>query len=74
MRVLMRIIISTDFLGVKGEPLAKYHLALPNVVLSYNMCQTCWIVCGESLCTISDKIFAIRGSFLTYRMYRRYVT
>lgn len=78
--VILSLIFSTFFLilkdtytfvnlifRVKGEPLAKYHLALPDVVLSYNMCLTCWISCGRAcvlhLCTTSDKIFAVVAAF-----------
>lgn len=53
--------------GVKGEPLAKYHLALPNVVLSYNSVRHCWRA-GERVYHIRQD-FCNRGSFLTYRGY-----
>lgn len=62
MRVLMRIIISTDFRGQGGTPCeisfgsAKCSIELQHVSNMLDFVR-------ESGCTISDKIFAVVAAF-----------
>lgn len=62
MRVLMRIIISTDFWGQGGTPCeipfgsAKCSIELQHVSNMLDFVR-------ESGCTISDKIFAVVAAF-----------